>query len=190
MTDTRVIVVGGGLAGIAASLECARAGAAVTLLESRGRLGGAAYSFTRDGITADNGQHVFLRCCTAYRELLEEIGASHCVTLQDRLDIPVLAPGGLRAHLTRSGLPAPLHLAASLTRYPLLSPAERWSVARAMQALRRVDPDDPAADCRSFGDWLAEHGQGPAAIDAIWDLIARPTLNLAPSWMSDSGTRA
>ena len=176
-----VIVVGGGLAGIAAALECARRGAAVTLLESRGRLGGAAYSFTRDGISADNGQHVFLRCCTAYRELLRQIDAEDCVTLQPRLDIPVVAPGGVRARLSRSGLPAPLHLAASLVRYPLLSRAERWGVARAMQSLRRVDPDDPAADSRSFGAWLGEHGQGPAAIDAIWDLISRPTLNLVPS---------
>ncbi len=68
VSDRRVAIVGGGLAGITAALDCARAGAAVTLLESRGRLGGAAYSFTRDGILADNGQHVFLRCCTAYRE--------------------------------------------------------------------------------------------------------------------------
>jgi squalene-associated FAD-dependent desaturase len=181
MSQGRVIVVGGGLAGIAASLECTRAGAAVTLLESRGRLGGAAYSFVRDGITADNGQHVFLRCCTAYRQLLAEIGAEDCVTLQPRLDIPVLAPGGIRGRLRRSGLPAPLHLATSLARYPLLSIGQRWGVARTMQALRRVDPDDPAADARSFGDWLAEHGQGEAAIDAIWDLIARPTLNLAPA---------
>jgi hydroxysqualene dehydroxylase len=181
MSRNRVIVVGGGLAGIAASLECARAGAAVTLLESRGRLGGAAYSFVREGITADNGQHVFLRCCTAYRQLLAEIEAEDCVTLQPRLDIPVLAPGGVHGRLRRSGLPAPLHLAASLARYPLLSMRERWRVARAMQALRQVDPDDPAADARSFGQWLAEHGQNQAAIDSIWDLIARPTLNLAPA---------
>lgn len=181
MSHGKVVVVGGGLAGIAASLECARAGAEVTLLESRGRLGGAAYSFVRDGITADNGQHVFLRCCTAYRQLLARIGAEDCVTLQPRLDIPVLAPGGVRGRLRRSGLPAPLHLGASLARYPLLSIGERWSVARAMQALRRVDPDDPATDARSFGEWLSEHGQGEAAIDSIWDLIARPTLNLAPA---------
>ena len=62
----RVAVIGGGLAGIAAALDCAARGAEVTLLESRGRLGGAAYSFTRDGLRVDNGQHVFLRCCTAY----------------------------------------------------------------------------------------------------------------------------
>jgi len=174
----RVVVVGGGLAGIAAALDCARGGASVTLLESRGRLGGAAYSFVRDGIVADNGQHVFLRCCTAYRELLEELGASDLMALQPRLEIPVLAPGGKRAWLRRSGLPAPLHLAGSLMRYGFLDLRQRYSLAQAMLALRDVDPDDPAADERSFGEWLAEHGQDEEAIEAIWDLIARPTLNL------------
>jgi squalene-associated FAD-dependent desaturase len=180
VTERRVVIVGGGLAGISAALECRRGGAAVTLLESRGRLGGAAYSFTRDGIRADNGQHVFLRCCTAYRQLLEDIDATQLVTLQDRLSIPVLAPGGRASRLGRSGLPAPLHLAATLARYPFLSLAERVGAARAMLALRQVDLDDPAADERSFGDWLREHHQGEAAIEALWGLIVRPTLNLDP----------
>jgi len=176
----RVVVVGGGLAGITAALDCARNGARVTLLESRGRLGGAAYSFTREGVVADNGQHVFLRCCTAYRDLLTELDATGMVTLQPRLSIPVLAPGGELAWLRRSGLPAPLHLASSLARYRLLSLRDRARIARATQALRAVDRDDPAMDARSFGDWLAEHGQGAAAVEAMWSLIGRPTLNLEP----------
>src|SRR5579884_2861871 len=125
MSGRRIAVIGGGLAGITAALDCAIAGAEVTLLESRGRLGGAAYSFTRDGLTLDNGQHVFLRCCTEYRDFIRELGAEELVTLQSRLEIPVLAPGGRRATLSRNGLPAPLHLAASLARYSLLTPAER-----------------------------------------------------------------
>lgn len=174
----RIVIIGGGLAGIAAALDCAHDGAAVTLLESRGRLGGAAYSFTRDGIVADNGQHVFLRCCTAYRELLGQIGASHLVTLQPRLSIPILGPGGRIVWLRRSNLPAPLHLAGTLTRYPYLGVRQRASLALAMNALRAIDPDDPAADARSFGEWLAAHGQARAAVEDIWELIARPTLNL------------
>jgi squalene-associated FAD-dependent desaturase len=181
MSARRVAIIGGGLAGISAALECQRVGASVTLLESRGRLGGAAYSFTRDGIRADNGQHVFLRCCTAYRDLLDEIDASSMVTLQERLSIPVLAPGGQRATLTRSRLPAPFHLAGTLVRYRVLEPAERAGVARAMAALRRIDFEDPAVDERSFGDWLRQHGQGEDAVDAVWGLIVRPTLNLDPS---------
>jgi hydroxysqualene dehydroxylase len=175
-----VTVVGGGLAGITAALDCAQTGAAVTLLESRGRLGGAAYSFTRDGLQVDNGQHVFLRCCTAYRELLDRIGAADLVTLQSRLEIPVLAPGGRRAVLRSSALPAPLHLARALGGYPYLSVGERLGVARAMQRLRKIDPDDPAADARSFGDWLRQQRQTSAAVETIWSLIVRPTLNLVP----------
>jgi len=93
----RVVVVGGGLAGIAAALRCADAGAAVTLVEVRPQLGGAAYSFHREGLTVDNGQHVFLRCCTAYRALLRRLGSEATTTLQPRLAIPVLAPGGRRS---------------------------------------------------------------------------------------------
>jgi hydroxysqualene dehydroxylase len=174
----QVAIVGGGLAGIAAALDCARDGAQVTILESRGRLGGAAYSFTRDGLLVDNGQHVFLRCCTAYRGLLDRIEATDLVTLQPRLEIPVLAPGGKVARLSRTGLPAPLHLAGALVRYRHLGLAKRAGVARAMQALRAVDREDPANDARSFGDWLHDRGQGADAIETMWGLIAKPTLNL------------
>lgn len=173
-----VIVVGGGLAGITTALDCADAGARVTLLDVRPRLGGAAYSFERDDLRLDNGQHVFLRCCTDYMALLERLGSRELTTLQPRLDVPVLAPGGTLGRLRRSGLPAPLHLGGALARYPHLSPLERAGAGRAALALRRLDLDDPRLDERSFGDWLRRHGQGPAAVEALWDLIARPTLNL------------
>ncbi len=76
----RVVVIGGGLAGIAAALDCAAAGASVTLVEVRRRLGGAAYSFEREGLQMDNGQHVFLRCCGAYRALLARLGSEQLTT--------------------------------------------------------------------------------------------------------------
>jgi len=178
VSDQRVIIVGGGLAGITAALDCARAGAEVTLLESRGRLGGAAYSFQRDGLWADNGQHVFLRCCTEYQRLVHELGADAMVTIQPRLDIAVLSPGGRRGRLRRSALPAPLQLAGALARYPYLNVRERLALTAAMTALRFVDPDDPANDRRSFGDWLRRWRQDRRAVEAIWDLIVRPTINL------------
>ncbi len=172
------MVVGGGLAGITAALDCAQAGAQVTLVEVRRRLGGAAYSFEREGLHMDNGQHVFLRCCTAYRGLLERLGSSELSSLQPRLEIPVLAPGRAPYRLRRSGLPAPAHLSNALLRYPHLSLSERLGAARAALALGRLDPSDPALDGQTFGEWLARRGQGPRAVAALWDLIALPTLNL------------
>jgi squalene-associated FAD-dependent desaturase len=174
----RVVVVGGGLAGVSAALDCAEAGARVTLLEVRRQLGGAAYSFQRDGLHLDNGQHVFLRCCTAYRDLLRRLGSEHRVSVQPRLEIPVLSPGRPLAWLRRSALPAPLHLAGALARYPHLSVAERLGAVRAALALGRLDPQDPALEDHTLGAWLGRHGQGPAAVAALWDLIALPTLNL------------
>jgi squalene-associated FAD-dependent desaturase len=178
VTAKRVAIVGGGLAGITAALDCAAAGAQVTMLEVRPQLGGAAYSFQRDGLRLDNGQHVFLRCCTAYTALLDRLGSRATTTMQRRLDIPVLAPDGRVARLRRSGLPAPLHLGGALARYSHLAPADRARAVRAALALRRLDPEDPRLDERSFGAWLAEQGQRPAAVQALWDLIARPTLNV------------
>src|SRR5262245_46666583 len=123
---TRVAVIGGGLAGITAAIRCADAGYEVTLFEARNRLGGLTYSMRRGELEVDNGQHVFLRCCTAYRSLLDRLGVADLAYLQDRLDIPVASTwDSHRARLRRTGLPAPLHLSGSLMRYGLLTPGRR-----------------------------------------------------------------
>ncbi|GAA2231142.1 hydroxysqualene dehydroxylase HpnE [Streptomyces amakusaensis] len=177
----RAVVVGGGLAGVTAALQLADAGLAVTLLESRPRLGGLAFSFRRGELTVDNGQHVYLRCCTAYRWFLDRIGGTALAPVQDRLDVPVLdvgRPGRPRlGRLRRTALPVPLHLAASLATYPHLSLAERASVGRAALALGRLDPDDPALDGIDFATWLGRHGQSRRTIEALWDLVGVATLN-------------
>ncbi|KNB53668.1 hydroxysqualene dehydroxylase HpnE [Streptomyces caatingaensis] len=179
---TAAVVIGGGLAGVTAALRLADAGLRVTLLEGRPRLGGLAFSFRRGELTVDNGQHVFLRCCTAYRGFLERISADHLVTLQDRLDVPVLDVGHRSGRprlgrLRRTALPVPLHLAASLATYPHLSPAERASVGRAALALRGLDPADPALDDVDFATWLHRHGQSARTVEALWDLVGVATLN-------------
>lgn len=179
MSRPDVVVVGGGLAGIAAALGAADGGAHVTLVERRSRLGGLTWSFRRNGRWFDNGQHVFLRCCTAYLGLLARLGSLGDVRLTERLSVPVLAPGGRRSVITRGRLPAPLHLASSLARYRHLAPVDRARLARAVVALHGLDLDDPALDEVSFGAWLRARGQSQAAIDALWNLIALPTLNLA-----------
>jgi hydroxysqualene dehydroxylase len=175
---TGVVVVGGGLAGITAALDLAEAGAPVTLIEARSRLGGATFSVERDGLSIDNGQHVFLRCCLEYRALLDRLGVSSETRLQERLEIPVLRPGGSVTWLRRSGLPAPLHLGWALARFRPLSAADRLRVLRAVRALRRASLDDPSLDWQTFAEWLTERGQSRRSVEALWDLIIRPTVNL------------
>ncbi|MBW5249152.1 FAD-dependent oxidoreductase [Streptomyces sp. P01-B04] len=181
LRSSRAVVIGGGLAGVTAALRLADAGLDVTLLEGRPRLGGLAFSFRRGELTVDNGQHVYLRCCTAYRWFLDRVDGAALAPLQNRLDVPVLDVGRLAGprlgRLRRNGLPVPLHLAAGLAAYPHLSLAERASVGRAALALGRLDPDDPALDDIDFGSWLARHGQSPRTVEALWDLVGVATLN-------------
>ncbi|MDG5802480.1 hydroxysqualene dehydroxylase HpnE [Streptomyces ossamyceticus] len=175
------VVVGGGLAGVTTALALADAGVRVTLLEGRPRLGGLAFSFQRGTLTVDNGQHVYLRCCTAYRWFLDRIDAAALAPLQNRLDVPVLdaagRPGRRLGRLRRDALPVPLHLGRSLATYPHLSLAERAKVGRAALALKALDLDDPALDERDFAGWLAAHGQSARAVEALWDLVGVATLN-------------
>ncbi|MCT2548288.1 hydroxysqualene dehydroxylase HpnE [Streptomyces atratus] len=186
MTDdtprsSSAVVIGGGLAGITSALRLADAGLDVTLLEGRPRLGGLAFSFRRGELTVDNGQHVYLRCCTAYRWFLDRVDGTRLAPLQNRLDVPVLdvgrSSGPRLGRLRRNALPVPFHLAAGLAGYPHLSLAERAGVGRAALALGRLDPDDPALDTVDFGSWLARHGQSPRTIEALWDLVGVATLN-------------
>ncbi|MFF2520623.1 hydroxysqualene dehydroxylase HpnE [Streptomyces liangshanensis] len=175
------VVVGAGLAGTTAALQLADAGLSVTLVEGRPRLGGLAFSFRRGDLDVDNGQHVYLRCCTAYRWFLDRVDGAALAPLQDRLDVPVLdigTPGRARlGRIRRNGLPVPLHLAAGLATYPHLSLAERASVGRAALALKRLDPTDPALDGVDFATWLGRHGQSDRTIEALWDLVGVATLN-------------
>jgi squalene-associated FAD-dependent desaturase len=177
----RLGVVGGGLAGIATALTAADAGADVVLFERRDSLGGLTRSIERNGLSFDNGQHVFLRCCTSYLAFLERIGARGMVHLQDRLDVAVLSPSGRSSSLRRQQLPAPLHLGWSLATYRHLSVRDRLGLARAALALRALNVEDPSLDAWTFEAWLRAKGQSPAAIARIWDLIALPTINLPAS---------
>jgi squalene-associated FAD-dependent desaturase len=173
-----VAVVGGGLAGITAAIDLAEAGFEVSLLEARPRLGGAASSYQRGGMTIDNGQHVILRCCDSYRALLTRLSVTDRVAFQDRFDVTVLGPGG-PARLRRSRLPSPLHMTGALTRYRLLPLADRLRVARAALAMRFLDPADAALDEQRLGEWLGARGQGELARRRLWDLFIVSALNTA-----------
>lgn len=178
----RAAVIGGGLAGIAAAVALADRGWRVTLLESRPRLGGAAYSFDRAGLTVDTGAHVVLRCYSAYRTLLDRMGVAALLPIQPRMSITVLGSRGRVSSLRRGRFgPAPLHLLPAVAGYRELSVAERISVARAALAITRLNPDDAALDAVPLADWLRRRGQGDHVIAALWGLLCVAALNIDPA---------
>ena len=131
--------------------------------------------------------------------LLDRLGVADQVTLQDRLDIPVRAPGLDRAaRLRRDGCPRRCTSAVALARIRLLDAgASGCGSSRAALALRRLDRTDPAVDARSLRRLAGRARAGSRRpSSALWDLIGIATLNAAgrrrprsrwPRWCSRSG---
>jgi squalene-hopene/tetraprenyl-beta-curcumene cyclase len=167
----RVAVVGAGLAGLAAALRLQEAGARVELFERGRLLGGRATSFEIDGVEVDNGQHVFLACCSEFVAFAQRVGMAHELRLQDRFDARILARDGRSGRLRAGLLPAPLHLLESFTAYPFLTLGEKLSVARALASSARPHEGE------TFEQWLRRRNQGPGERRAFWDPFFVPALN-------------
>ncbi|WP_136588067.1 protoporphyrinogen oxidase [Microbacterium hydrothermale] len=72
--ETRVIVVGGGIAGLVAARECAKVGLRVTVLEATDVVGGVVRSAEVGGLTLDVGAESFATRGGVVRDLLDELG--------------------------------------------------------------------------------------------------------------------
>jgi squalene-associated FAD-dependent desaturase len=171
-----VIVIGAGLAGLAATTALAQRGFHVTLLESRSRLGGRASSFTDSatGQLIDTCQHVSMGCCTNLAHFFRTLGVAHLIQPQPCLYF--MTPDR-RVSCFRAGrLPAPFHLARSFLGAHYLTVREKLRIAWGLSALRRVADDaDPP-----FRDWLAQHEQTQRIVDRFWGLVLVSALNESP----------
>ena len=177
MTTRNVVVIGGGLAGITAAIRLREAGIGVTLLEARPWLGGATCSFSRGDLIIDNGQHVFLRCCTSYQELLARLGMTGSVPCRT-------ASTSRCCHRRRPGPAAPQRAArpaapgpgAGRLQAPLAAGAAAGGPGRARHA--HADPAKPGLDSQRLGDWLRARGQSEHSPPELWDLFIVSSLNI------------
>jgi squalene-associated FAD-dependent desaturase len=171
-----VIVVGGGLAGLAAAAALGSTGAEVDLYESRPFLGGRATSYALpDAEVVDNCQHILLRCCVNLLDFYTRMGVRDKVRFFH--EIPFMEPGGRVSILSSGALPAPIHFTGSFLKLKFLSWADKVSVGRALLAMylehgKRKDLDDI-----SMLDWLHEKKQTPGAIERFWRQVLVSAIN-------------
>jgi len=175
-----VIVVGGGLAGLAAAAALGSAGFQVDLFEARGFLGGRATSFPispggEDSELIDNCQHVLMQCCVNLLDFYSRLGVADCIRFHR--EYYFLEPGGRLSTLTRGWLPAPLHLTGSFLRMRCLGAADKACIARAMMALMRERMRRKDLDRITMEDWLREKKQTSRAIDRFWRQVLVSAVN-------------
>lgn len=173
------IIIGGGLAGLAAATRSIRHGITPTVLEKRGYLGGRAFSFTdrETGVVVDNGQHIFLGACTNYTDFISEIGARGSIFEQERLDVPALK-NGVVSRLGWSRIPG-MGMLPSLLRYRHLGMAGKLRVIYGMIRIRLTSrrKNAEALNRQTFRSWLEDRGQNESTIANLWNLIVLPSLN-------------
>ena len=169
-----VVVVGGGLAGLASACALADAGYRVQLLERRPYVGGRASSYEHPGTgeIVDNCQHLLLGSCTNLIDLYRRLGVENRIQWFDRFTF--LEPGGRRSDLYPGALPAPLHNTFSFLAARAFTLADKLAIARAMTALLQGVPEDTAED---FAHWLERHGQTRASVERFWKPLMHSALN-------------
>lgn len=177
-----MLVLGGGIAGIAAALDLCAAGARVSLIESRDRLGGRASSFfdAKSGLWLDNCQHVTLGCCDAYLRLCAMLGASELIRWDD--EQYWVEEGGRTSLLKPAALPPPLHGFPSFMRAKFLSLGEKARVAAGLAQIQFLNRHHH--ESRTFSDLLEELGQSDSERRKFWDPIIISACNLTPQRVS------
>jgi monoamine oxidase len=170
MTDRRqVLVVGGGLSGLAAAYRLDRAGVDVAVLEARDRVGGRAWRIPVGDSFFDAGCEALDHAHGALRSLADELG----VTTWE-------------APPWSSDPPADLEGADA----ELFEEFEREIESLAA----KVDPDHPEdlegaveLDSESVAGWLAARGASPRVLEAAenWIAVASSTVPTAEmSWLA------
>ena len=174
-----MIVIGGGLAGLAAGVALAESGWRVRLFEQRPFLGGRATSYVLpDGEHVDNCQHVTLGCCTNLEDFYRRIGAAGKIKFFDRLLFLDLQ--GRKGEIQAGFLPAPFHLTRSFASFAPLTLLDKLSIARAMLDILQTQgkPADLDEDGGiSMLEWLRRRGQTKRAIERFWRVVLVSALD-------------
>lgn len=169
--SSRVAIIGGGYAGIAAAVSLAERGVRATLFEAGKELGGRARRIEYRGETIDNGQHIL---SGAYTELLRLMAlVSVPDTAKSRIPLTLVMPPDFSLQAPR--WVAPFHLAWALLSAKGLGLADRLAAIRFMQTMKRLKFQVNAAD--TVATLLAAHTQPEKLVRYLWQPLTISALN-------------
>jgi hydroxysqualene dehydroxylase len=182
-----VVVIGGGVSGLTASVSLAGAGFSVLLVEQKQHCGGRTYSFVHKetGDDVDNGQHLMLGCYHSTLKFLSAINALSRVAIQKDLCVTFRHAERGVFRLQSASLPAPFNILIGLLRLKSLTINQRLSLLRVGAALLFANPDtDTRLQSMTVAQWLDGLHQPKANKDYLWNIIAIGTLNDSPAIVS------
>lgn len=173
----KVLIIGGGFAGLSAAVHLSSHGYSVKVFESSPKLGGRAYSF-RDTVTGDiidNGQHIMMGCYTETLAFLKTIDSIQNISIQKKLK--VIFTDKHKGNLSLAAIKTvyPLDLLLGILNYRALSLRERIGVLKLYTRL--IFTSGKKLNSLSVKEWLINEGQSINSIKSFWEIIAVGALN-------------
>ena len=167
-SQSRVVVIGGGIAGCSSALALAGRGVNVTLLEASNRLGGRYGSVKIPGLERqiDRTQNVFFRNFERFLQLLATCESRESVKLQKSTMLAFLeVDRGRISKIEAGSLPPPNHLSASFLNANFLGLGDKFSMQKAVQTIQATNEQQRRElDDLSFLQWLEDNSQSKRAI--------------------------
>lgn len=178
--DTDVLIIGGGIAGLACAVGLTGSGLRVVLVEQSTELGGRARSWI-DGETGDAvdiGPHILLSEYRNMLRLLELLGTRERIAWRtDRFITLFEPPHAIPIRMGR--LPAPLHFVRSIVAAPTISITDANSNARTTWTAMRLTEDDVMRlDGTAASDFLRSQGVTKRFRDWFWASTAMSIMNV------------
>lgn len=171
----KVIVIGGGFAGLSAACSLSEKGIQVELLEASPKLGGRAYSLLDEatGQFIDNGQHLLMGCYKYSLDFLRRVGASKNFDFISPLKLCYVENGGQQFELNiRSNL-YPFNLLSAVFRFRALSFRNRIKLLLPLISLLLPIKHK---NC-SVEQWLKRFLQNDETIERFWELLTVSSMN-------------
>ncbi|MCF8240933.1 MAG: hydroxysqualene dehydroxylase HpnE [Melioribacteraceae bacterium] len=176
----KIIIIGGGFAGITSAVYLSSKGHKVNLIESSPKLGGRAYSFkSKNETVVDNGQHILMGCYEETLKLLQVIGAEDKIKIQPYLEVEFAEQGGRQFELNAGSKFYPFNLLYSLIKFRAIQFIDRLKVIIFFTRLFFVKTEK--LEGKSVKNWLKANNQNENICNALWDFLVIGTLNCNPS---------
>jgi squalene-associated FAD-dependent desaturase len=173
----KIVVIGGGFAGLSSASFLSNSGFKVELLEASPKLGGRAYSFVDNETAAviDNGQHILMGCYYETLNFLKLIGSEEKLSKQSYLSVNFVKQNFELCPLLVSSAFFPFNLLSAVFNYSAVSFYEKLLFIKFFTKIY-LYADKDLKKLTVF-EWLIKENQTTNLIKSFWEILAVSALN-------------
>jgi hydroxysqualene dehydroxylase len=173
----KIVIIGGGFAGLSSASFLANSGFKVQVLEASPKLGGRAYSFRdKDSLEiVDNGQHILMGCYKDTLKFFRLVGAENKLIKQPRLSLNFIKENFELCLLSASNSFYPFNLLSACLNYSAITSFEKYLFIKFFVKIYFYTGKE--LNNLTVYEWLSKEKQTVNLIKSFWEILAVAALN-------------